>query len=107
MYYIVFLNCIVLYFSIKSCFFHEKNTEFSRDTKDTVSNEEMHICFKHAGANETIYCLHYKKSIHLNLFKGHVFLAFLKDLGRKYILQQLSVAVQRGNSASIMGTSDV
>ena len=46
-------------------------------------------------------------------------LAFLKDLGRKllvqssepksfpYLLQQLSVAVQRGNSASILGTLDV
>lgn len=74
-----------------------------------------------------------KEAKYANLSRGHSFipiaietlgafgpktLVFLKDLGRRiqyqsnepksltYMLQRLSVAVQRGNSASIMGTMD-
>ena len=49
---------------------------------------------------------------------GHQSLSFIKDLGRRlkyatdepksqqYLLQRLSVAIQRGNAASVLGSLD-
>ena len=51
-----------------------------------------------------------------NLAMRYIYMAFLKDLGRRvaqtteersttFLLQRLSVAVQRGNAASVLGTT--